>query len=193
MMAGFATTGSSGASCTCSTVVFGLRQFVAGVIDDIPLGSCGRSIRPQTSQLERHIDNGNENKRLEQPSRKHAAIGKHPNWSFASQRIGRLGKCRPNGSAKFVPGRRPLNQQLRCIVEGEALRLDHFAIEHFTHADTSAESCQVISISSPIWVPVEASVRAGSSNIDTVLRLTGAIRHGFRLCSRCTTTLLESR
>jgi hypothetical protein len=86
---GLLTTGASGFAGLGAASVLGLRQLVGGVIDDIPLGTSGRSGDLKTHKALRENDDGDQQQALQQPADEHAAIWEHANGRFSGQALRR--------------------------------------------------------------------------------------------------------
>ena len=78
-----------------SAAVLGLRQFVAGVIDNVLLGASGRSGDLKTHKVLGEHDERDQQQALEQPGDEHAAIREHANGRFSGQAFWRAGERWP--------------------------------------------------------------------------------------------------
>src|ERR1700687_3449344 len=79
---GLLTTGASGSARLRSAAVLSLRQFVAGIIDDVPLRTSGKSRDLKCGKVFGENDECDQQKQLKQPRRKHAAIREHADGRF---------------------------------------------------------------------------------------------------------------
>jgi len=91
---GLLTTGASGLAGLRAAPVLGLRQFVTGVINDVPLGTSWRSGELKTRKALGEHDDRDQQKALEQPAEEHAAIREHANGRFSGQALRRAGERR---------------------------------------------------------------------------------------------------
>ena len=92
VVVGLLTAGASGLAGLRAAPVLGLRQFVAGVIDDVPLGTSWRSEGLQTGKAFGDHDERDQQQTLEQPADEHAAIREHANGRFSGQALRRTGE-----------------------------------------------------------------------------------------------------
>src|SRR5258707_14265440 len=100
---GLLTAGASGLARLRSTPVLRLRQFVAGAIDDVPLGTGGRSRDLKSGKVFREHDERDQQQALQEPAREHAAIWEHANGSFSCQRLRGAGECRAKSGLELFP------------------------------------------------------------------------------------------
>ena len=89
---GLLTAGASGLARLRATPVLGLRQFVAGVVDDVLLGASWRKREFKTHKVFREQDDCDQQQALDQPASEHAAIREHANGRFSSQGLRRAGE-----------------------------------------------------------------------------------------------------
>ena len=112
---GLLTAGASGLARLRSAPVLRLRQFVAGVIDDVLLGASCRSGDLKTDKVFGEHDERDQQQALEQPGDKHAAIREHANGRFSSERLRRAGERGAYGGLELFPGGGPSHQQVRRL------------------------------------------------------------------------------
>src|SRR5208283_267902 len=107
--------GASGLACLRATAVLSLRQFVAGVIDHVPLRTSGRKRDLKTRKALGEHDDSNQQQALEQPAKEHAAIGEHADGRFSGQGFWRASERWAQGGGELVPAGRPFHQQARGL------------------------------------------------------------------------------
>jgi len=88
------TAGASGLAGLRAAPVLGLRQLVARVIDDVPLGLGWRKRYLKTHKAFGEHDDRDQQQALEQPADEHAAIREHANGRFSGQALRRAGQRR---------------------------------------------------------------------------------------------------
>jgi len=91
---GLLAAGASGLAGLRSAPVLGLRQFVAGVIDDVPFGMSWRQGELKTHEAFGEHDDRDQQQAFEQPAEEHAAIREHANGRFSRQAPRRAGERR---------------------------------------------------------------------------------------------------
>jgi len=91
---GLLAAGASGFTGLRPAPVLGLRQFVAGVIDDVPLRTSWRKGDLRTGKALGEHDDRDQQKAFEQPADEHAAIREHANGRFSGQAPRRAGERR---------------------------------------------------------------------------------------------------
>jgi hypothetical protein len=113
----FLATGAAGSSGLGPAKILDTRQFVGGVIDHFKRARLGRGVGAHLVNLPRKKGDDVQSEQLHQQRCDHAAIGESAERRFAGQARAGAGKCRADGSDETLPSRRPLNQQLGCVVK----------------------------------------------------------------------------
>ncbi len=98
-----------------SALIGGLRQLVAGIVDDIPGWARRQLRRIQNGKLVGKEDDDDEEKALTEPGEQKAAIGEDADWRFSGERSGGARERGAKRGLELFPGRRPLDQQARRI------------------------------------------------------------------------------
>ena len=91
---GLLAAGASGLAGLRAAPVLGLREFVAGVVDHVPLRTSWRSGDLKTHKAFRQYDDRDQQQAFEQPAEEHAAIREHTNGRFSRQAPRRAGERR---------------------------------------------------------------------------------------------------
>lgn len=91
-MVGLLTSGASGLASLRSSPILSLRQFVSGVVDDVPVQARGSGWDLKTLKAFGKHDDGDQQQALEQPAGEHAAIREDANGSFSGQGFRRAGE-----------------------------------------------------------------------------------------------------
>jgi|ERR1035438_9382675 hypothetical protein len=131
------TSGASGFAGLSAAAIFSLRQFVAGVIDDIPLRMRGRKGHLDAEVALRKNDEHHEEDEFQQPGCEHSAIGKHSDGSFSGEMLWRAGEREREGGLELVPTRGPWDQELRRFRPRFRRRCDGFRNDfYFGHGWT---------------------------------------------------------
>jgi hypothetical protein len=107
------TSSASGFAGLSAAAIFGLRQFVAGVVDHIPLRMRGRKRHLHAEVALGKNDEHHEEHEFQQPGCEHSAIGKHSDWRFAREMLWRAGEREREGGLELAPARGPLHEELR--------------------------------------------------------------------------------
>ena len=100
---GLLTAGASGLAGLRSSPVLSLRQFVAGVIDDVPLRARWRGGNLKTHKAFGEHDDRDQQQALQQPAGEHAAIREHANGRFSGQAPRRAGERRAQRRLELFP------------------------------------------------------------------------------------------
>jgi hypothetical protein len=82
---GLPTTGASSFTSLCAASILRLRQFVAGVIDHVPLRVSWGERKFETDKVFGDYDHGDQQEALKHPANEHAAIREHANRRFSGQ------------------------------------------------------------------------------------------------------------
>ena len=98
-----------------STLIRGLRQLVAGIVDDIPGWARRQLRRIQNGKLVGKEDDNDEEKELTEPGEEKAAIGEDADWRFSGERFGGALEREGNRALELLPWRRPVDQKARRI------------------------------------------------------------------------------
>ncbi len=109
------TAGSSGLAGLRAAAVLRLRQFVAGVIDHVPLRTGRWQGNLKTHKAFGKHDDGDQQQAFEQPADEHTAIRKHANRRFSGEALRRAGERWAKSRFEFFPSRRPFDQQVRWL------------------------------------------------------------------------------
>jgi hypothetical protein len=105
--------GASGFARLSPASVLSLRQFVAGIVDDIPLRMVRRKRDLKTAKAIGQYEDRDQQKAFEQPCDEDAANREHPNRRFSGQSLGGARKCWAESRLELIPSRRPFDEQLR--------------------------------------------------------------------------------
>jgi hypothetical protein len=122
---------SRAASCSGlgAAEILGARQFVAAVIDNIVLRKSRHYERSHLRDLHLDRDRRENQKGFQHIGRHHDSQREESEGSLSSQTPLRARHGGPDGAHKLAPARRPLHQQLGCVVKFDSL----FELESFTH------------------------------------------------------------
>jgi len=112
-MVGLLTSGASRLASLRAASILSLRQFVSGVIDDVPVQARGSGRNLKTGIAFGEHDDGNQQQALEQPASQHAAIREHANGSFSGEALWRAGERWTERGLELFPARGPFHQQAR--------------------------------------------------------------------------------
>ncbi len=112
-MVSLLTSGASRLASLRSTSILSLRQFVSGVIDDVPVQARGSGWDLKTLKACGEHDDRDQQQALEQPTGEHAAIREDANGSFSGQGFRRAGERWTERGLELFPSRRPFHQQAR--------------------------------------------------------------------------------
>src|SRR5208337_910100 len=102
-MVGLLAAGASGLASLRSTLILSLRQFVSGVVDDIPVQARGSGWNLKTGIAFGKHDDRDQQQALEQPAGEHAAIRKHANRRFSGEALRRAGERWTEGGLELFP------------------------------------------------------------------------------------------
>src|SRR5664279_1980669 len=103
----------SGRSRVRSAAIFGARQFVSRIVNDVPVLASWKSRNLETYKSCRQHDDREQQKAFQKPNGEHASIRKDANRRFSSQSFRGTGQRGLYGGFKFFPGRGPLDKQAR--------------------------------------------------------------------------------
>ena len=114
---GFAASGAACCAGLSAANVFGAGQFIAGVVDDFIGLKAGSGIGAKACDLARKNHQHENQKSLQQQGCAHTTVRENTVRGLSGQTRAGAREGRRDGSDEFLPARRPLNQELRSLVE----------------------------------------------------------------------------
>lgn len=111
VMASFHAAGAAGFAGLRSATIGGLREFGAGIIDDIPLRARRQRSRVELCDLVGNENGNDEQQAFGEPCEENSAIGENADRRFSGEGFGRTHERRAEGSFEFLPRRRPFDEQ----------------------------------------------------------------------------------